>query len=48
MEQESKQAFERGDKENVKALCNSIFKQLIPNLVKETFKNLKFLYFFRS
>ena len=34
MEQEAKQAFERGDKEDGKALCNSIFKQLIPALKK--------------
>ena len=44
MEQEAKQAFERGDKEDGKALCNSIFKQLIPALVKETKKNPEVIY----
>ena len=44
MEQEAKQAFERGDKEDGKALCNSIFKQLIPALVKETKKNLSLIH----
>ena len=44
MEKEAKQAFERGDKEDGKALCNSIFKQLIPALVKETKKNPDVIY----
>ena len=44
MEQEAKQAFDRGDKEDGKALCNSIFRQLIPALVKETKKNPDVIY----
>ena len=44
MEQEAREAFERGDKEDGKALCNSIFRQLIPALVKETKKNPDVIY----
>ena len=44
MEQEAREAFERGDKEDGKALCNSIFRQLIPALVKDTKKNPDVIY----